>query len=104
MKALLLISGLILMGMLTGCAGNTSLVEQEWGTSYKLAIANQTLNPEAEKNLEPVYGLDNKAADKVENKYNKEFDKPPQVPIYTMGVAGGLGSAAVGMAGAGSQY
>ncbi len=35
--------------------------------------------------------MDNKAADKVVNKYNKEFDKPPQVPVYSMGVAGGLG-------------
>jgi hypothetical protein len=99
MKALLLITGLITMGLLAGCAGNTSLVDQEWGTSYKLAIANQTLNPNAEKNLEPVYGLDNKAADKVVNKYNKEFDKPPLVPVYSMGVAGGLGTATMGTGG-----
>jgi hypothetical protein len=99
MKAFILIMGLILIGTLAGCAGNTTLVEQEWGTSYKLAVVNQTLNPDAEKNLEPVYGMDNKAADKVVNKYNKEFDKPPQVPVYSMGVASGLGSAS-----AGSQY
>ena len=93
MRALLLIIGLIAMGTLAGCAGyNTGLVEQEWGTSYKLAIANQTLNPAAEKNLEPVQGLDNKAADKVVNKYNKEFDKPAQVPVYTMGIPAGLGT------------
>ncbi len=91
MKALVLITGLIAMGMLAGCTC-TSLVEQEWGISHKLAIANQTLNPDAEKNLEPVYGMDNKAADKVINKYNREFDKAPQVPVYTMGVAGGLGT------------
>ena len=106
MKALSLITGLIVMGILAGCAGNASLVEQEWGTAYKLTIANQTLNPNAEKNLEPVYGLDNKAAEKVVNKYNKEFDKPPQVPIYTMGIAGGLGTTSTGTAatGTGSQY
>jgi hypothetical protein len=79
-------------------------VEQEWGTAYKLAIANQTLNPNAEKNLEPVYGLDNKAAEKVVNKYNKEFDKAPHVPIYTMGIAGGLGTTSMGATGTGSQY
>ena len=105
MRALLLIIGLIAMGMLAGCTGyNTGLVAQEWGTSYKLAIANQTLNPDAEKNLEPVQGLDNKAADKVVNKYNKEFDKAPQVPVYSMGVAGSLGTATMGTAGTGSQY
>jgi hypothetical protein len=90
------------MGTLAGCTGyNTGLVAQEWGTSYKLAVANQTLNPDAEKNLKPVYGLDNKAADKVVNKYNKEFDKPPQVPVYSMGIAGGLGSVTTST---GSQY
>jgi hypothetical protein len=100
-RAWLLIVGLILMGTLAGCAGNTTLVEQEWGTSYKLAIANQILNPDAEKNLEPVYGLDNKAADKVINKYNKEFDKPPQVPVYSLGVPSGLGTVT---SSTGSQY
>ena len=102
MRAWLVVIGLILLGTLAGCAG--SLVEQEWGTSYKLAVANQTLNPDAEKNLEPVYGMDNKAADKVVNKYNKEFDKAPQVPVYSMGVAGGLGTATMGTPGTGSQY
>jgi hypothetical protein len=101
MRAVSLIAGLIVVSVLAGCASNTSLVEQEWGTAYKLTIANQTLNPNAEKNLEPVSGLDNKAAGKVVNKYNKEFDKPPQVPVYSMGVAGGLGSISTGT---GSQY
>ena len=39
MRASLLITGLIVMGILAGCACNTtSLVEQEWGTAYKLAF------------------------------------------------------------------
>jgi hypothetical protein len=93
MKAWLLIIGLILMGTLAGCTGyNSGLVAQEWGTSYKLAVANQTLNPDAEKNLKPVSGMDNKAAEKVVNKYNKEFDKASQVPVYTMGIPGALGT------------
>jgi hypothetical protein len=102
MRAWLLIIGLILMGALAGCAGNTGLVEQEWGVSYKLAIANQTLNPDAEKNLKPVSGMDNMAADKVIKKYDKEFDKAPQVPVYSMGTSGGLGTTAT--TGAGTQY
>jgi hypothetical protein len=93
MRAWSLIIGLILMGTLAGCAGNTSLVEQEWGTSYKLAVSNQILNPDADKNLEPVYGLGNKAADKVVNKYEKEFDRTPPAPTYTMGMPGALGTA-----------
>ena len=93
MRASLLIIGLILMGTLAGCTGyNTGLVAQEWGTSYKLAVANQTLNPDAEKNLKPVSGMNNKAAEKTLNKYEKEFDKAPQVPVYMMGITGGLGT------------
>jgi hypothetical protein len=100
MRAWLLIIGLIVMGTLAGCTGyNSGLVAQEWGTSYKLATANQTLNPGAEKNLKPVDGMDNKAADKVVYKYNKEFDKAPQTPVYSLGIASGLGTAS-----AGSQY
>ena len=93
MRGWLLIIGLIATGMLAGCTGyNTGLVAQEWGTSQKLAIANQTLNPGAEKNLEPVQGLDNKAADKVVNKYNKEFERAPQVPVYNLQLPGTMGS------------
>lgn len=93
MRAWLLIVGLILMGTLAGCTGyNTGLVAQEWGTSYKLAVANQTMNPDAEKNLKPVSGMESKAADNVITRYDKEFEKPPQIPIYTMGTSGTLGT------------
>ena len=92
MRVWSLVIGLILMGTLSGCAGNASLVEQEWGVSHKLAVANQTLNADADKNLEPVSGLSNTAADKAVNKYNKEFDKAAPAPVYTMGLSGGLGT------------
>lgn len=91
MRAWSLILGLILMGMLSGCAQNTSLVGEEWGTAYKLTVASQILNPDAEKNLEPVVGLSETAADKAVNKYNKEFDKAPQAPVYSLGAPTGLG-------------
>jgi len=104
MRACLLVIGLILMGTLAGCTGyNTGLVAQEWGTSYELAVANQTLNPDAEKNLKPVSGMDNVAADKVIKKYDKEFDKAPQVPVYSMGLPGALGTT-TSTTGTGTQY
>lgn len=94
MKMLSLVIVLILVGMLAGCGTgyNSGVVAQEWSTSYKLAVANQTLNPDAEKNLKPVSGIENKAADNAINKYDKEFEKPPQVPVYTMGTSGALGT------------
>ncbi len=95
MRKCSLIAVIVLIGTLAGCSTgyNRGLVAQEWSTSYKLSIANQTLNPDAEKNLTPVSGMDSKAADSVLTKYEKEFEKAPQVPIYTMGLSGGLGRA-----------
>jgi len=92
MRAWPIVIGLIVTGILAGCAPTTSTVEGGWGTSYKMAVADQILNPDADKNLEPVTGMSGTAADKTINKYNKEFDKLPQVPVYTLGLTGGMGS------------
>jgi hypothetical protein len=56
-----------------GC-GPTRL-EIDYGTSYELQKFNQTLNPQAEKNMEPVVGLNGKAAQNAVDKYQKEFEK-----------------------------
>jgi hypothetical protein len=51
---------------LYGCAGTAtgrqSRLDQNWGRSFESALYNQTLNPEAGKNLEPVEGIDGSAA------------------------------------------
>lgn len=65
----------------TGCAG-PSRVEMDYGTSYKLARFNQTLDPDAEKNLDPVTGFDGEAAKAVTERYRKDFAKEPQKPTY----------------------
>jgi PBP1b-binding outer membrane lipoprotein LpoB len=71
---------------LTGCATEPSRVEMDYGTSYKLAKYNQTLNPDAEKNLEPVTGIDGQVGEKIIEKYNKGFEKPAQaMPTLTLG-------------------
>ena len=69
----------------TGCAGPNRM-EMDYGTSYKLAKFNQTLNPEAEKNLEPVVGFDSGAAGAVVEKYRKDFEKEPPRPVYVLGL------------------
>lgn len=58
-----------------GCAGPTR-TEMDYGTSCKLAVANQTLHPEAARNESPVTGMDAPAASKVYEKYVKGFEKP----------------------------
>ena len=68
-----------------GCAGPTRL-EKDYGTSFKLSKFNQILNPEAEKNLEPVTGLNGKAAQATMEKYQKDFEKAPLPPTYTFNI------------------
>ena len=73
----------------TGCATEPSRVEMDYGTSFKLAKYNQTLNPHAEKNLEPVTGIDGKAGDKIVEKYQKSFERPlPTAPTFSITVPG----------------
>ncbi|MFO0794276.1 MAG: hypothetical protein U0586_09430, partial [Candidatus Brocadiaceae bacterium] len=74
---------------LAGCA--SSRLKTDYGNSHRLVIANQTLNPEAGKNLDPVCGIDSQAATKSVERYRKSFEKTEAPPIYTIGAVGGLG-------------
>jgi len=83
MKRYFVIIGVIAMCCIAaGCAGPSRLA-MDYGTSYKLAQFNQILNPEAEKDLKPVTGLDGVAAEKSMDRYRKEFEKAAP-PTYTL--------------------
>ena len=84
-KDWILIGFMTLFFALTSCAGPSRL-EIDYGTSHKLATFNQILDPEAEKNLEPVEGFDGDAARRVVEKYEKDFEKPAPPPTYIFGV------------------
>lgn len=62
----------ILALCVAGCA--PTRLETDFGTSFQLQKFNQTLNPEAEKNLSPVVGLRGEAANKAVEKYYKGFE------------------------------
>jgi len=86
--------GFLLIGLMgiflisVSCAGPTRL-EMDYGTSFNLSKFNQILNPEAEKNLEPVTGLNGKAGQATMEKYQKDFEKPPPPQVYTFGIGTG---------------
>ncbi|MBI5606328.1 MAG: hypothetical protein HY879_23585 [Deltaproteobacteria bacterium] len=63
---------------------NLSRLEMDYGTSVKLARFNQILNPQAEKNLEPVVGLNAQAAQKALERYWKGFEKEDKSPVYSI--------------------
>jgi hypothetical protein len=74
-----------------GCAEicpGPSLVQRDYGNSYKQAKHNQILNPDAAKDLEPVTGFDGKAAQKTIERHRKDFEKPAPPPTYVLGVGG----------------
>jgi type IV pilus biogenesis protein CpaD/CtpE len=65
---------------------NMSRLELDYGTSYRLAVYGQILNPDAEKNTEPVTGLDGQAAEVIIDKYRKSFEKAKKDPVYILNV------------------
>ena len=91
-KKYVVIVGLIACAVwLSGCA--STRLEMDYGTSHKLSKMNQTLNPDAEKNLTPVEGISGRAAQATVDKYNKSFEKTaPAAPAA--GTSMSMGSSA----------
>jgi PBP1b-binding outer membrane lipoprotein LpoB len=83
----ILVAWIVAVMFFVGCA--PSRVEMDHGMSYNLAKYNQIQNPDAEKNLKPVEGLDGKAANATVEKYRKDFEKPTPAPAATFSVGSG---------------
>jgi hypothetical protein len=58
-----------------GCASKHSRLEMNYGTSFSLSKFNQIINPETDKNPEPIDELDGQAAIKAMEKYREDFKK-----------------------------
>ena len=87
-KKYLIFTALLFVGIsLVGCTYKSRLKE-DYGNSHGRVIANQTLDPEADKNLEPVSGVDGIAAGNTMKKYQKGFEKGEPLPVYTIGAVG----------------
>jgi hypothetical protein len=65
---------ILMIGLLASCAAERSRLGMDYGTSYKLATEQQTLNPEAAKNLEPVEGIDAKTSEAILKNYYKGLE------------------------------
>ena len=81
-----LINLLVIVMLLGGCTVFESRLEKDYGNSYRLAIVNQTLNPEAEKNLEPVYGIDGNTANIIVESFQKSFEERSRDPKFSSDV------------------
>lgn len=81
-----LINLLAIVMLLGGCTVFESRLEKDYGNSHRLAIVNQTLNPEAEKNLEPVSGIDGKTANIIVEGFQKGFEVRKREPEFPLNV------------------
>ena len=75
--------------LISGCSGNASfqkesLLGRNWGRSYESAIYSQMVNPDANKNLEPVLGLDGTASNYNVDKYKESFKKEEQRQVVNI--------------------
>lgn len=67
---------------LAGCAQtSTPNYDQHFGQAVRSAVAQQTINPDASKNTDPVAGLDGKAAGHTMDNYEKSFKQPEKTTL-----------------------
>ena len=83
-------SGLCAVSLVVaGCASLTPNLDSHFGEAVNLIKAQQTLNPEASRNADPVKGMDGKAATSAYHEYQKSYRVPePQPSAFMIGVGG----------------
>lgn len=82
-------AGVLVLG---GCnASTTPRTDARMGEAMMLMRAQQTLNPDASRNADPVVGLDGKAAKGALDNYRDSFRQPPAetANFLSIGTVGG---------------
>ena len=78
---------------LGGCASQKTNLDEHFGEAVNTAKAQQTINPDASRDTDPVAGIDGQAAQAVMERYHKTFQSPPPpVNVFTIGVGAGGGA------------
>jgi hypothetical protein len=62
---------------LAACAGQTPVLDSHFGEAVRTARAQQTLNPDASLNVEPVIGQDGQATKEAIDRYYSSYKTPP---------------------------
>jgi hypothetical protein len=61
----------------TGCTKRPTTLGPDFGLAYTMSNGDQTLNPDAGMNLDPVQGLeDGASAKRTMERYRSSFEKP----------------------------
>jgi hypothetical protein len=67
---------LALSATLAGCASTGAELDRGFGDSVRAATASQILDPAAVRNTNPVLGIDGRAAQAAQLKYQASFADP----------------------------
>lgn len=98
-----ILSALIASVAMTGCATKTPILDDHFGEAVNAAKAQQTINPDASMNADPVAGVGGQAADAAVDRYHKSFTQPSATPnVFNIGI-GSSGSGAGGGGSSGSS-
>ncbi|MDD2933211.1 MAG: hypothetical protein PHO76_04935 [Methylotenera sp.] len=86
--------------VLAGCATNTPYIDKHFGEAVNAAKAQQTINPGASQNTDPVAGVDGQAANAAVDRYHKSFVQPPVTTnVFNIGVGTGSTGSGSGVGG-----
>ena len=84
---------LLTIATLSGCVATTTPeTDARHGEAMSILRAQQTMNPDASLNIDPVTGVDGKAAKGALDNYRNSFSKPPTESAGFMGIGGVGGS------------
>lgn len=89
-----------LVAALTACVPTTPRLDAQFGAAVSMARAQQTANPDAPRNTDPVKGIGGQVGDAVIDNYRESFVNPR--PALTGGVVN-VGSGRAGSGGAGAS-
>ena len=75
--------------LLGACTTTTPKLDASFGKALREARANQTLNPRASENKDPVLGIDGQAGVAAQGRYQDSFKAPPQT-FEVNSIGGGI--------------
>lgn len=82
-------AGLLAVAVLAGCAPTTPNLDAKFGDAVNKAKAQQTINPNASRNTDPVAGIDGQAASGIIDRYHKAYETPSPASAGSVGSVGG---------------
>lgn len=80
----------VVFALVSGCVNTgTPRLDDHFGYAVNAAKAQQTINPDASLNTDPVAGLDGESANSAIDEYKETFVTPPPPPTV-INIGGGI--------------